>query len=173
MPRTTIAQACRDRGINRKDWDEARRQGVDPWDRAAMDRWLGNRRPRVKVTKTPPSERLEVPAVLGEVTVEELENQVKAAVDWQEVRTIKEKITSLLQAQKFKRESGELLSRREVDERDTRIAAAVKASLLKFANDCPAMLEGLDAPKIQKVLKDQVAGVLAQLADDQSEFWKE
>lgn len=72
----------------------------------------------------------------------------------------------------LEKERGQWISRGAVDQRDIAIGAAVRAALLKLASDLPPMLEGLPAAKIAKVLRETHRGILEQLADDQSEFWK-
>jgi len=83
MPRTTIADACRQRKINRKDWDEAKRQGVDPWDRKAFDKWRCGRRHRIKPGT-------ELPPEMGEAqSLEEMEQAIRRATNIDEVKILK------------------------------------------------------------------------------------
>ena len=174
MPRKTLAMRAQELGITQAVLQNAKSDGINPWRDDEMKPWLAKRRPRVnskaKVTGPPPGD--DKPAT-SPATIEELEIQVRLAESYDEVKVIKEKIAALLQAQKVRKEEGELLPRREVDERDTRIAAAVKGALLKFCNDVPPMIEGQTASKAQKTIKAQMLGILEQLASDQSEFWKE
>ena len=166
MPRETQEQAAKRLGITRNILQNAKAAGVNWRDDAAMKEWIGTRRPKIKGDA-----QIETPEDPENITIEDLEFQVKAAKDYDSVKILKEKIASLLQAQKVRKEAGDLISRKAVDERDTRIAAAVKGALLKFCNDCPPMIEGLTAAKAQKVIKSQMVGILEQLANDQSEFW--
>ena len=171
MPTKTLTARAKELGITRNVLNDARQAGVNHWSDEEMKDWLAKRRPRAGGKTKPKVEA--GPVIDGdEVTVEQLERDVKAASDYNEVRTIKEKIAALLQAQKVRKEEGQLLSRKEVEERDTRIASAVKGALLKFTNDAAPMVEGLNAAKAQKVIKAQMMGILEQLASDQSEFWK-
>jgi hypothetical protein len=167
MPRTTIAEACRQRGINRKDWDEAKRQGIDPWNRKAMDAWQSKRRKRIKPNaKIPPKD----PAVTAE-TIEEMRTALAVATDYDTVKILTEKIKGLQNAAKLQRELRDLIPLAEVEERDIRIGAVVKAGMLKMCNDTAPMAEGLDAAAIHRILMDQGHQVLGMMADEQSEFW--
>lgn len=169
MPRTTIAEACRQRGINRKDWDEAKRQGVDPWDRKAMDAWLKKRRKRIKPTAAISAKD---PAVTAQ-SIEQIKAALQVATDYETVKILGEKLKGLQTAAKLQKEIRELVPLGEVEERDIRIAAVVKAGIMKLCNDSAPMAEGLDAAKIHKVLMDAGHNVLAMMADEQSDFWKE
>ena len=169
MPRTTIADACRKRGINRKDWDEAKRQGVDPWDRVAMDAWISTRRKRIKPDAKIPSKD---PAVTA-ATIDEMRCALAVAVDYETVKILGEKIKGLQNAAKLQRELRDLIPLAEVEERDIRIGAVVKAGMLKLCNDTAPMAEGLDAATIHKILMDQGHDVLAMMADEQSDFWNQ
>ena len=169
MPRTTIAEACRQRGINRKDWDEAKRQGIDPWNRKAMDTWQAKRRKRIKPTaKIPPKD----PAVTA-TTIEDMRNALAVAIDYETVKILTEKIKGLQNAAKLQRELRDLIPLAEVEERDIRIGAVVKAGMLKLCNDTAPMAEGLSAAAIHKILMDQGTSVLAMMADEQSDFWNQ
>jgi len=168
MPRTTIADACRQRGIDRKDWDEAKRQGVDPWDRKAMGAWISKRRKRIKPSaKIPPGH----PAVTAQ-SIESIRAALQSATDYETVKILSEKIKGLQNAARLQKEMRELVPLAEVDERDIRIAAIVKAGVQKLCNDSAPMAEGLDASGIHKVLMEAGHEVLAMMADEQSDFWK-
>jgi hypothetical protein len=168
MPQTTIAEACRKRGIDRKQWDEAKRQGVDPWDRKAWDAWISKRRKRIKPeAKLPPSH----PAVTAQ-SIDAIKAELQGATSYEVVKILGEKVKGLQNAAKLQREMRELLPIGEVNERDIRIAAVVKAGIQKLCNDSAPMLEGLDAAGAHKVLMEAGHEVLAMMADEQSDFWK-
>lgn len=169
MPRTTVADACRKRGIDRKQWDEAKRQGVDPWDVKAWEEWVSTRRKRIKPgAAIPPKD----PAVTAS-TIEEMRNALAVATDYDTVKILTEKIKGLQNAAKLQRELRELIPLSEVEERDIRIGAVVKAGMLKLCNDTPPMVEGLDAAAVHKIMMDQGHHVLAMMSDEQSDFWKQ
>lgn len=60
----------------------------------------------------------------------------------------------------------------EVDERDAKIAGAVRSSTLKQRAELPPRLEGLQAYQIASVLDEYNRSMLEELADSQSEFWQ-
>lgn len=167
MPRTTIADACRQRGINRKDWDEAKRQGVDPWVKKDMDEWLGKRRKRIKPSAAIPPE---APAVTAQ-SIDDIKQALAVAIDYETVKILSEKLKGLQTAAKLQREMRELVPLSEIHERDVRIASVVKAGILKLCNDSAPMAEGLDAAGIHHILMEQGNAVLAMMADEQSPFW--
>lgn len=168
MPRTTIAEACRQRGIDRQDWEEAKRQGVDPWDRKAMKEWQDSRRHRIQ-----PGTEITEPEAAGAQTLEQMEDALRKAQSIDDVKILKEKLTALKTAVQVRRETRELISLAEVEERDIRIAAVVKAGILKLCNDSSPMCEGLGAAEIHGVLLRQGTQVLEMMADEQSAFWQE
>jgi hypothetical protein len=168
MPRTTIADSCRARGIDRKDWDEAKRQGVDPWDRKEMDEWTSKRRKRIRPSATIPESH---PAVTAQ-SIDAIKAELQSATSYDVVKILGEKVKGLQNAARLQREMRELLPLSEVNERDIRIAAVVKAGIQKLCNDSAPMAEGLDASGIHKVLMDAGHEVLSMMADEQSDFWK-
>ena len=148
MPRTTIADACRARQINRKDWDEAKRQGVDPWDRNAFELWISKRRKRISKGAEIPKDN---PASEAN-SIEDIRDKLAIAADYDTVKILSEKLKGLQTAAKLQREMRELIPLAEVRERDIRIASVVKAGVLKLCNDSAPMAEGLDAAGIHKIL---------------------
>jgi phage terminase Nu1 subunit (DNA packaging protein) len=66
---------------------------------------------------------------------------------------------------------GELISRREVEERDAKIGACVRHAILRMRSELPGQLEGLTAPKIATVLDDYNRSMLEEMSDEGSEFW--
>lgn len=169
MPRTTIADACRQRGIDRKDWDEAKRQGVDPWDRKAMEEWLGARRHRIK-----PGATLSA-GVAGDegeaMTLEEIEDKIRRASNIDDVKILKEKVLALKGVVAVREETRELVSVGEVRESMTRVYSAVRAELLKLPSDCAPRCEGLPAAQIQKLLRDEIQAILTRLSDEKGRLY--
>lgn len=166
MPaKKTISARAEDVGVSRYVITKAKAAGVDVWDDDAIAEYLGSR-----------SRNIQAGAKLKDSTtenIEDLESLVLGANAYEEVRILKEKINALSIAQKMRAAGGQLLSRGEIEERDTRIAAAMKGALLKFANELPPQVEGMAAAKIQKRVKAEVVKMLEQLADETAEFWKE
>jgi hypothetical protein len=93
------------------------------------------------------------------------------ATEYDTVKILTEKIKGLQNAAKLQRELRDLIPLAEVEERDIRIGAVVKAGMLKMCNDTAPMAEGLDAASIHRILMDQGHQVLGMMADEQSEFW--
>lgn len=168
MPRTTIADACKAREIDRKDWDEAKRQGVDPWDRKAMDEWLGGRRHRIK-----PGAGLVGKVSSTAQTIEEMENAIRCAQDIDSVKILKEKVAALKIALSVRTDSRELVPVGEVRQSMTRIVSAARGELLKLASDLPPSMEGVSAAKIQKILREAIVDTLTRLADETNALYHE
>jgi hypothetical protein len=160
MARRSYAEIGEKWGMTKAQVLEAKGLGVNPYDDDAMRLWAAKHRGE--------GGGLEVFE-----TMKDLEQALLGAPDLGTAQKLKTQVSGLKDVIAAQKASGELVPVAKVDERDTRIAAAVKGSLLKLANDSPPMLEGLPADKVQKVLRDQVMGILEQLANDQSEFWKE
>ena len=68
---------------------------------------------------------------------------------------------------------GELIPRRDVQESDTRIGAAMKAALLAIENNWPPKLVGLSHSQMMEIIHRETRHILTQLADGQSEFWSQ
>lgn len=59
----------------------------------------------------------------------------------------------------------------EVESREARIGAAVRAAITKQRSELPPILEGLAANQIASIIDDRNRTLLEDLADMQSEFW--
>jgi hypothetical protein len=160
MPKTTIAAACRDRGIDRKVWDEAKRQGVDPWDRGAMDAWLGSRRHRIK-----DGTELSEPVATAQ-TLEQMEHAIRSATNIDDVKILKEKVLALKGIVAVQTDTRELVPVGEVRQSMTRVCSAARGELMKLTSDLPPRLEGMGAAAIQKVIKEEVIAILTRLSDE-------
>tara|TARA_R110001599_G_scaffold300956_1_gene506334 strand:+ start:625 stop:1149 length:525 start_codon:yes stop_codon:yes gene_type:complete len=112
-------------------------------------------------------------ATEGLTTIAELEEQALEATSIDDVKIIKEKVAVLQGVIKVEKERGKLIPIAEVDERDTRIAAAVKASFSKLKNDLPPELEGLASADMCDIIGNHIVEILTDLANAQSEFWKD
>lgn len=167
MPRTTIADACRKRGIDRKDWDEAKRQGIDPWDVQQMENWLGSRRKRIKPNASIPDD---TPAAEAD-SVEAIRDELAKSKDYETVKILSEKLKGLQVALRVQRESRELVPVGEVRQSMTRVTSAARAEILKLAADMPPRLEGLDAAAMQKILRDAIHEILTRLSDETSKLY--
>ena len=160
MPKTTIASACRERGIDRKLWDEAKRQGVDCWDRAALDAWLGSRRHRIKS-----GTELSEPVATAQ-TLEQMEHAIRSATNIDDVKILKEKVLALKGIVAVQTDTRELVPVGEVRQSMTRVCSAARGELMKLTSDLPPRLEGMGAAAIQKVIKEEVIAILTRLSDE-------
>lgn len=169
MPRTTIAEACRERGIPRQDWDEARRQGVDCWDRAAFDEWQAGRRHRLKPDAVLPPDP-ETPE--GEaMTLEQIEDRIRRATGIEEIKILKEKSAALKITTGIRADTRELVPVGEVRESMTRVYSAVRGELLKLPSDAAPRLEGLGAAQIQALLRDEIIAILERLSSETGKLY--
>jgi hypothetical protein len=168
MPKTTIADACRQRGISRGDWDEAKRQGIDPWDRKAMDAWIAKKR-----HKLAPGAKINDPSAASAQTLEEMEHAIRSATDIDSVKILKEKVMALKGIVAVQQETRELVPAGEVRQSMTRAVAAARGELLKLSADLPPRLDGLSAARMQPVIREAVIEVLTRLADETSQLYAE
>lgn len=169
MPRTTIAEACRKRKIDRKDWDEAKRQGVDPWDQKAMIDWQSGRRHRLKPGATLPPESPEAKAQ----SLEEIEDAIKRASDIDAVKILKEKLAGIKIAVQVRAETRELVPVGEVRQSITRVVSAARAQLLKLSSDVPPKLAGLTEAEMQVIIREEITEILTRLSNETSELYAE
>ena len=107
------------------------------------------------------------------LSLEELEQELAAAPTPQIAQMRKIQISGLREGLKYRQEMMSLISLSEVKERDTKIANAVRSALIKLENDLPPKGVGLDEAGMQKAFRPIITGIMGDLADDQSEFWKE
>jgi hypothetical protein len=168
MPKTTIADACRQRGISRGDWDEAKRQGIDPWDRKAMDAWISKKRHKIA-----PGAKITDQVAASAQTLEEMEHAIRSATDIDTVKILKEKVMALKGIVAVQQETRELVPAGEVRQSMTRAVAAARGELLKLSADLPPRLDGLSAAKMQPVIREAVIEVLTRLADETSQLYAE
>lgn len=173
MPQTTIAAACRERGIKRNDWNEAKAQGVDPWDRAAMDAWLGSRRHRLADGATLSTSSADFVPAGDAMTLEQIEDLIRRATNIDDVKILKEKVLALKGVVAVREETKELIDIGQVRESATRVYSAVRAELLKLPSDCAPRCEGLTAPAIQKLLREEIVAILTRLSDESSKLYEE
>lgn len=168
MPKTTITDACRKRGISTSDWGEAKRQGVDPWDQAAMAIWLGKRRHRIK-----PGTVTSAPEAVSAQTLAEIEQAIRSATNIDDVKILKEKVIALKGIISVQIESKELVPAGKVREAATACYSVIRAELLKLTSDLPPQLAGLSETKIQKVLRENIIEILENLSNQQNKVFDE
>jgi hypothetical protein len=165
MPKTTIAAACRDRGIDRKVWDEAKRQGVDPWDRKAMEAWMKSRRHRIK-----PGTKLAQEVATAQ-TLEQMEHAIRSATNIDDVKILKEKVLALKGIVAVQTDTRELVPVGEVRQSMTRVCSAARGELMKLTSDLPPRLEGLPASSMSKIIKAEIIAILTRLSDETSALY--
>ena len=73
---------------------------------------------------------------------------------------------------KLAEEKMEVVRIAEIDMRDAKIGAAVRAATMKRRSELPPILEGLSANQIAAILDERDRDFLEMLADQQSEFWQ-
>lgn len=78
-------------------------------------------------------------------------------------RLMRERETALLAEMKRKREAGELIEAAEVDRREARLLAIVKAALLAFPRALPPLLEGKNRQEAEALIDEEVRSVLERL----------
>lgn len=161
MPRTTIAEACRKRGIDRADWDEAKRQGIDPWIAKDMEEWLKKKRHRIK-----PGTTLTENESSNAQTLEQIEDAIRKAQDIDTVRILKEKVMALKGIVAVQQETRELVLTSEVREEIVRCVSMARAEIMKITSDLPPRIVGLSETAIQKVLVDEIRNLLVNLSSE-------
>ena len=70
------------------------------------------------------------------------------------------------------RERGKLIARDEVDERDVRIAMALRGMLMRYEREIPALCLGLSLTQSMPLVKAKTRELQTILADLTSEFWQ-
>ncbi len=62
--------------------------------------------------------------------------------------------------------SGELVESARVHQDILAMVSQAKGEFLKMANDLPPRLAGLDEPRIFKIIREEMIGVLTRLSDE-------
>lgn len=78
-------------------------------------------------------------------------------------RLKREKESALLAEMKRKREAGELIDAAEVDRREARLMAIVKAALLAFPRAIPPLVEGKTRQEAEQLITEEVYSVLERM----------
>lgn len=165
MPRRSHKTIAEQAGLSVAQLHAAKESGVNIYKDEELAEWKSQRRPRAGGAEEAGGDVFEC--------LDDIERAILRAGSYNEAQKLKSQVQALKDLVNTKKAEGDLIPRAKVDERDTRIAAAVKSVLMKFCNEAPPMLEGLPADKVQKVLVKQMTGVLETLADDQQEFWRD
>lgn len=102
----------------------------------------------------------------------ELVQQVKAAKTYNDARTLKVQIDALRAGYALEIEQKQHCSIADMSEALIRIAAAVKAAVLRMEADLPPMLEGMDPAAMQRVIRGKVDEVMTMLSDEAAKIWQ-
>ena len=143
MPKKTLNEIAKANGLTRAQLDAAKTNGVNVWDPRELEKWMETRRPRV-------AKSAQLSEGFGDEelpTLESIEAELLRAKTHEDVKILQGKIAGLKTAMQVRQEMRELVPIGEVDERDTRIAAAMKAAVLRLCNDAAPHVEGLEAAK--------------------------
>lgn len=106
-------------------------------------------------------------------SIDGLVAELHACTDKHQAQTIKTKIDGLINAYKLREAAGKYVSKATVDEALIRIAAAVKAAILRMEADLPPQLEGADPPAMQRIIRGKVDEVMAMLSDESAKVWEQ
>jgi len=97
---------------------------------------------------------------------------VEGVADIETSKARKEQANAGLAELKLAEEKMEVVRIAEIDARDAKIGAAVRAATMKRRSELPPILEGLSANQIAAILDERDRDFLEMLADQQSEFWE-
>ena len=106
------------------------------------------------------------------IDIEAIIRQLSAVTDKHQAQTVKLQIDGLLNAYKLREAAGKYVAKVTVDEALIRIAAAVKAAVLRMEADLPPMLEGMDPAAMQRVIRGKVDEVMTMLSDEAAKIWQ-
>jgi hypothetical protein len=169
MPKKTLSGIAAAHGITRDKLNAIRAKGVNAWDEKALAAAIKGQRPRVSKTArlaAPPADQRPVAQ-----TVEEIEDELKRATSFDDVKILKEKLAGLKIAVSVRAESRDLVPVGEVRESITRVVSAARGEILKLASDLPPRLEGLSAAKMQRIIHAEVIDVLRRLSDETNDLY--
>lgn len=173
MAKPTLQSVADELGCTLKDVQRAKKDGANPYDREAVKRWLDNKReysPRQKPEEKP------APLTVGEVslTIEEIErNALRPGQTKREVEVSKVQVAVLREVLAYKIQRNKLLSREEIDDRDSRIMHALQGMFRRMENEIPALCYGLNTMgEMKDVVKTKIRELQNTYADGMSEFWR-
>jgi hypothetical protein len=172
MPKKTQAQIAATHGITKHALSAIKAKGVNVFNDAELAAAIANQRPRISAKAKLPD-----PAMHGDKpvaqTIEEIEDALKRAVSFEEVKILKEKLAGLKIAVQVRAESRDLIPRGEVRESITRVISAARGEILKLASDIPPRVEGLPAAKTARIIHDEIIAILSRLSDETNALYAE
>ena len=170
----------------RAAWIGVSVQSLSNWERGGLDVWDdGQVREKIaRMRNLPPTLKPEwlpvVPKPANsppqddptQIDIEAIIHQLASVTDKHQAQTVKIQIDGLLNAYKLREAAGKYVSKATVDTALVRIAAAVKAAILRMEADLPPQLEGADPPTMQRIIRGKVDEVMAMLSDESSKIWE-
>ncbi len=140
LPPVNISQLARDHGTSRETIRKLRLDGIDLADDKAVAAGLACSRAK----STSPA-----PTGGGETLLEAKRRRAVADADRSEIVA--------------RRESGAVIEVAAVAEVMTRLGAEMRSRLLSWVGNLPPQLEGLDACRIQAVMRDKITELLTSI----------
>jgi hypothetical protein len=107
-----------------------------------------------------------------QIDIESIIQQLSNVADKHQAQTVKIQIDGLLNAYKLREAAGKYVAKAMVDEALIRIAAAVKAAILRMEADLPPQLEGCDPPAMQRIIRGKVDEIMTLLSESTSKIWE-
>ena len=175
-PKTRLARAG-EIGVSAPTLDSWSRCGVDVFNddqvRLRVSR-MRNIPPTLKPEWLPKlADKIEAPGDdPTQIDIEGIIRQLSNVTDKHQAQTVKIQIDGLLNAYKLREAAGKYVSKVTVDEALIRIAAAVKAAILRMEADLPPALEGMEPAQMQRVIRGKVDEVMAMLSDETAKVWQ-
>ena len=172
-PKPTALDRAAEIGVSIPTLNSWKRCGVDVMDDGQVRARLAKMRslpPDLKPEWLPQTVAPEAEPIDG--SIDGLVSELHACTDKHQAQTIKTKIDGLINAYKLREAAGKYVSRAVVDDALIRIAAAVKAAILRMEADLPPMLEGADPPAMQRIIRSKVDEVMAMLSDESAKVWQ-
>jgi hypothetical protein len=107
-----------------------------------------------------------------QIDIEAIIRQLSNVTDKHQAQTVKIQIDGLLNAYKLREAAGKYVAKAMVDEALIRIAAAVKAAILRMEADLPPQLEGCDPPAMQRIIRGKVDEIMGMLSESTAKIWE-
>lgn len=106
-------------------------------------------------------------------TLDEMKSTLMNTKDIDTTKIIKEKAMAYKAILQAEEAEGLVIKLREVHDRETKIGVATKAAFDKLENDLPSACAGLGQIEITEIYRKLRREILTDLADLNSQFWKE
>lgn len=149
--------------------------GVDVFDDESIRKYLRRARQipsNIRDDLKPKVVAVQMPEDPTDIDIETIIRQLSAVTDKSQAQTVKLQIDGLLNAYKLREAAGKYVSRSVVEEALMRIAAAVKAAVMRMEADLPPMLDGASPSEMQRMIRGKVDEVMNVLADESSKVWE-